>query len=216
MTKEGRLLPSSAGAENRATFRGIPLCHIAARGRFSVNRSGLASDPTIGCRDRPSSTGAIGPGTNCLSRTGASRSPIFVRHLPKSAKHMLFVEPPDLEIGTAAVGYRTGVAKYLPKSFRTLDSGGRGRAMNGFTRCNATINEIERQCHERSDFNHCSHLAAHPGAIRISSYFSRARDMDGKVHGASNYDEDAPKRKPIGEKSSPFCGRSIRLQRLLP
>jgi hypothetical protein len=40
--------------------------------------------------------------------------------------------------------------------------------------------------------------------------------MDGKVHGASNYDEDAPKRKPIGEKSSPFCGRSIRLQRLLP
>lgn len=76
---------------------------------------------------------------------------------------MLVVEPADLEIGSAAVGDRTGVAKYLPKSFRTLDSGGRARTMNGFTRRNATINEIEGQCHERSDFNHRSHLAAHTG-----------------------------------------------------
>jgi hypothetical protein len=93
---------------------------------------------------------------------------------------MLIVEPPDLEIGSAAVRYRTGVAKYLPQSFRTLDGGGRARASNGFTRRNATINEIEGQCHERSDFNHRSHLAAYPGAIRISSVFSRARDMDRK------------------------------------
>jgi hypothetical protein len=76
---------------------------------------------------------------------------------------MLIVEPPDLEIGSAAVGDRTGVAKYLPKSFRALDSGGRARAINGSTRRKATINEIERQCHERSNFNHRSHLAAQSG-----------------------------------------------------
>jgi hypothetical protein len=67
---------------------------------------------------------------------------------------MLVVEFADLEIGSAAERYRPSMAKYLPKSLRTLYRGGRARAVNGFTSSNAAINEIERQCHEKSDFGH--------------------------------------------------------------
>src|ERR1700694_2508230 len=76
---------------------------------------------------------------------------------------MLIVETTDLEIGSAAVRHRTSVAKYLPKSLRTLYGSGRTRAINRLTSRNATFNEIERQCHERSDFNHGCLLAARTG-----------------------------------------------------
>jgi hypothetical protein len=67
---------------------------------------------------------------------------------------MLVVEFADLEIGSAAERYRTSMAKYLPKPFRAVYRGGGARAVNGFASSNAAINEIERQCHERSDFCH--------------------------------------------------------------
>jgi hypothetical protein len=90
---------------------------------------------------------------------------------------MFIVEPPDLEIGSAAVRYRTGMAKYLPQSLRALDGDGGARAINGFTGRNATINEIEGQCHEGSDFNHRSHLAAHSGGDpHIASLLARTED----------------------------------------
>jgi hypothetical protein len=66
---------------------------------------------------------------------------------------MLIVEFADLEIGSAAERYRTSMAKYLPKPFRALYRGGGARAVNRFASNNAAINEIERQCHERSDFS---------------------------------------------------------------
>jgi hypothetical protein len=97
---------------------------------------------------------------------------MLVCHLPKSAKHMLIVEFADLEIGSAAERYRTSMAKYLPKPLRTPYRGGRARAVNGFTRRNGAINEIERQCHEKSDFGHkVPTLLAHTGGnpyVRIA------------------------------------------------
>jgi hypothetical protein len=85
---------------------------------------------------------------------------------------MLIVEFADLEIGSAAERYRTSMAKYLPKPLRTLYRGGRARAVNGFTRRNGAINEIERQCHEKSDFGHkVPTLLAHTGGnpyVRIA------------------------------------------------
>jgi hypothetical protein len=89
---------------------------------------------------------------------------------------MLIVEFADLEIGSAAERYRTSMAKYLPKPLRTPYRGGRARAVNGFTRRNGAINEIERQCHrqchEKSDFGHkVPTLLAHTGGnpyVRIA------------------------------------------------
>jgi hypothetical protein len=68
---------------------------------------------------------------------------------------MLVVEFADFEIGSAAERYRTGMAKDLPKSPRTLYRRGRARAGNRFTGNDAAaIIEIKRQCHEKSDFSH--------------------------------------------------------------
>jgi hypothetical protein len=89
---------------------------------------------------------------------------MLVCHSPKSAKHMLIVEFVDLEIGSAAERYRTSMAKYLPKPLRTPYRGSRARAVNGLTRRKGAINEIERQCHEKSDFGHkVPTLLAHTG-----------------------------------------------------
>jgi len=85
---------------------------------------------------------------------GSTVSSILVCHLPKSAKQMLVVEFADLEIGSAAERYRPSMAKYLPKPLRALYRGGRARAVNGLTSSNAAIDEIKRQCHEKSDFGH--------------------------------------------------------------
>jgi len=67
---------------------------------------------------------------------------------------------------------RTRRGGYLPKPLRTLYRGGRARAVNGFTRRNGAINEIERQCHEKSDFGHkVPTLLAHTGGnpyVRIA------------------------------------------------
>jgi len=85
---------------------------------------------------------------------------ILVCHLPKSAKHMLIVEFAYLEIASAAERYRTSMAKYLPERLGTLYRSGRARAINGLTSSNSAINEIEGQCHERSDFCHRFHRCA--------------------------------------------------------
>jgi hypothetical protein len=96
---------------------------------------------------------------------GLQGSSILVCHLPKSAKQMLIVEFADLEIGSAAERYRTSMAKYLPKPLRTLYRGGRARAVNGFTSSNAaTIIEIKRQCHEKSDCGHTFVLCKFPSS----------------------------------------------------
>jgi Caspase domain len=79
---------------------------------------------------------------------------ILVCHLPKSAKHVRIVEFAYLEIASAAVRDRTSMAKYLPKSLRTLYRSGWTRAINGFTRSDSAINEIEGQRPERNDFCH--------------------------------------------------------------
>ena len=73
---------------------------------------------------------------------------------------MLIVEFARLEIGSAAERYSTSVAKYFPKPLRALYRGGRILAVNGFTSSNVAIIEIERQCHERSDFSHAFPLSA--------------------------------------------------------
>jgi hypothetical protein len=85
---------------------------------------------------------------------GRPLSSVLVRDVPKSAKDMLVVEFTDLEIGGAAERYRTSVTKYLPKPSRTLYRGRRARAVNGFTRRDATVSEIEGQNHERNDLCH--------------------------------------------------------------
>ena len=87
------------------------------------------------------------------ARKSERGSSILVCHLPKSAKQMLMIEFADPEIGSADERYRTSMAKYLPKPFRALYRGGGARAVNRFASSNAAINEIERQCHERSDFS---------------------------------------------------------------
>ena len=102
---------------------------------------------------------------------GPRESSILVCHLPKSAKQMPIVEFADLEIGSAAERYRASMAKYLPKPLRTLYRGGRARAVNRFTSSNAaTIIEIKRQCHEKSDFGHTFALCKFPScALREAS-----------------------------------------------
>jgi hypothetical protein len=49
-------------------------------------------------------------------------------------------------------------ASDFPKPLRTFYCGGGARAFNRFTSGNAAINEIERQCGEKSDFCHRSPL----------------------------------------------------------
>jgi hypothetical protein len=87
---------------------------------------------------------------------------------------MFAIEFTDLEIGSAAERYRTSVAKYLPKPLRTLYRGGRTRAVNGFTRRNAAISEIEGQSHERSDLSH-----------RLAIAYSRRRKPHFRIAPAS-------------------------------
>jgi hypothetical protein len=75
---------------------------------------------------------------------------------------MLIAEFADLEIGRADERYSAGMAEYLPKPLRTFYCGRGARAFNGFTSGNDAINEIERQCHEKSDFCHSSPLCVSP------------------------------------------------------
>ena len=86
---------------------------------------------------------------------------------------MLIVKFANLEIGSAAVRYRTSMAKYLPKPLRTFYRGGRAWAVNGVTSSNAAaVSEIKRQCHEKSDFGHTLALykftSAHSGRHRFN------------------------------------------------
>jgi hypothetical protein len=83
---------------------------------------------------------------------------VLVCDLAKSAKHMLIVEFADLEIGRADERYSASMAEYPPKPLSTFYCGRGACAFNRFTSGNAAINEIERQCHEKSDFCHRSPL----------------------------------------------------------
>jgi hypothetical protein len=83
-------------------------------------------------------------------------SSVLVCDLPKSAKHMLEVEFADLKIGRADERYGASMAEYFPKPFRAFYCGRGASAFNGFPSDNAAISEIERQCHEKSDFCHGS------------------------------------------------------------
>jgi hypothetical protein len=69
---------------------------------------------------------------------------------------MLIVEFADLEIGRANERYSASMAEYSPKPLRTFYCGGGTRAFDRFTSSDAAIDEIERQCHEKSDFCHRS------------------------------------------------------------
>jgi hypothetical protein len=71
---------------------------------------------------------------------------------------MLIVEFADLEIGRPDERYSASMAEYLPKPLRTFCCGGGARAFNRFTGSNAAINEVERQCYEKSNFCHRSPL----------------------------------------------------------
>ena len=59
-----------------------------------------------------------------------------------------------LEIAGAAEGNGAGVTEQLPLPLRRLDRECRIFAVNGFTGYKATVDEIESQCHEMSDFGH--------------------------------------------------------------
>jgi hypothetical protein len=83
-------------------------------------------------------------------------SSVLVCDLPKSTKHMLIVEFANLEIGRADERDSASMAEYPPKPLRTFYCGRGARAFNRFTSGNAAINEIERQCNEKSDFCHRS------------------------------------------------------------
>jgi hypothetical protein len=85
-------------------------------------------------------------------------SSVLVCDLPKSAEHMLIVEFAHLEISRADERYSASMAEYLPEPLRTFYCGGGACAFKRFTSSNAAINEIERQCHEKSDFCHRSPL----------------------------------------------------------
>jgi hypothetical protein len=81
-------------------------------------------------------------------------SSVLVCDLPKPAKHMLIVEFTDLEIGGSDERCGPGMAEYPPKPLRTFYRGSGACTFNRFTSGNAAIDEIERQCHEKSDFCH--------------------------------------------------------------
>jgi hypothetical protein len=79
---------------------------------------------------------------------------ISVGHLPKPAQHMPAVEFALFEIAGAAECNRAGVTKQLPLPLCRLNRERRIRTADGLTGNEATIDEIESQRHEMSDFRH--------------------------------------------------------------
>jgi hypothetical protein len=79
---------------------------------------------------------------------------VFIGHLPKPAQHLPAVEFSLFEIAGAAERNRTDVTEQLPLPLRRLDRERGICAVDGFTGNETTIDEIESQCHEMSDFGH--------------------------------------------------------------
>lgn len=64
------------------------------------------------------------------------------------------VEYALFEIAGPAERNGTGVTEQLPLPLRRLDGESRACAVNAFPGNKGTVDEIERQCHEMSDFSH--------------------------------------------------------------
>jgi len=91
-----------------------------------------------------------------LRRSGIhwSSFSLLVRHLPKPAQHVPVVKFALFEIAGAAERDGAGAPQDFPLPLRGLYCARGTCAVDGFAGNQAAVDEIERQCHEMSDFDH--------------------------------------------------------------